>query len=34
MWQFFAMLSGSVEDSNSLSAAETDDIWEWMKSKE
>ena len=33
MWQFFAMLSLSV-DSPGLTAAEADDIWEWMKSKE
>lgn len=33
MWQFFAMLSEQTE-SNGLSAAEADDLWEYLKSKE
>lgn len=33
MWQFFAMLSGSVEG-NGLSSAEADELWDWLNSKE
>ncbi|MGY3607675.1 MULTISPECIES: hypothetical protein [unclassified Bradyrhizobium] len=31
MWQFWAMVAGAMEESNSLSQAEADDIWEWLK---
>lgn len=33
MWQLFAMLSEQAE-SNGLSTAEADDLWEYLKSKE
>lgn len=39
MWQFFAAMDGWVTakgggNSNALSEAEKDDIWEWMQTKE
>lgn len=38
MWQFFAALEGYQDahnptDKNQLSAAEEDELWEWMQSK-
>ncbi len=31
MWQFFAMVAGAMDDGNSLSAAEADEIWDWLQ---
>jgi hypothetical protein len=33
MWQFFALLSEQAQ-SEGLSSAEADDLWEYLKSKE
>ena len=34
MWQFFAMIAAQIDDGKSLSSAEADDIWEWLKAKD
>jgi hypothetical protein len=33
IWEYFAVLSGQVEG-DGLSAAETDEIWDWLQSKQ
>jgi hypothetical protein len=34
MWQFFAAVDGHVKDDDKMSSAETDELWEWLQSKE
>jgi len=31
MWQFFAMFDGMSDDSESLTAEEIDELWEWVR---